>query len=403
MSADAAADARPELPGAPAWTARRETLDLLLHSGTFIVGIVVIAFWTVCALLGTHITPQDPLGQSSDILQGPSGDHWFGTDTFGRDVFSRVIAGAQSIMLVAPFATVLGVIVGTSVALVIGYYGGLIDEIAGRVIEANLAIPGIIVTILIIVALGTTRLTIAIVVALGFSALIARTIRVAVMAERNLDYVQAARLRGAGTRYIMFVEILPNITGPIVVEATVRLGYAIFAIASLRSSASACSRHRPTGHCKSQTTTPFCCPARTGGRCSSPLWRSPLSSSPSTWSPTLSPRSWGDEHGAAERSAPALELIDLEVAYRVRGRSKKVLRGVSLSIAPGSPTASSANPAAARRRLRSRPFTTCRATATSRAAGCAWTARIPMPCPGAAASNSTARPSPWSTRAPVRQ
>lgn len=221
------------MPGAPAWTARRETLDLLLHSRTFVVGIVVIAFWTICALLGTHITPQDPLGQSSDILQGPSGDHWFGTDTFGRDVFSRVIAGAQSIMLVAPFATVLGVVVGTSVALVIGYYGGLVDEIAGRVIEANLAIPGIIVTILIIVALGTTRLTIAIVVALGFSALIARTIRVAVMAERNLDYVQAARLRGAGTRYIMFVEILPNITGPIVVEATVRLGYAIFAIASL--------------------------------------------------------------------------------------------------------------------------------------------------------------------------
>ena len=115
----------------------------------------------------------------------------------------------------------------------IGYYGGLIDEITGRLIEASFAIPGIIISILIVLAFGTTRLAIVCVVAFGFSTIIARTIRVAVQAERNLDYVTAARLRGARAPYIMFVEILPNIVGPIVVEATVRLGYAIFAIATL--------------------------------------------------------------------------------------------------------------------------------------------------------------------------
>ena len=213
--------------------ARRETLRLLLRSPTFVAGMVVVVFWTVIALLGSHITPQDPLSPSPDLLKGPGSGHWFGTDALGRDVFSRVFAGAQSIVELAPMATGLAVVAGTSLALVIGYYGGLIDEITGRLIEASFAIPGIIISILIVLAFGTTRLAIVCVVAFGFSTIIARTIRVAVQAERNLDYVTAARLRGARAPYIMFVEILPNIVGPIVVEATVRLGYAIFAIATL--------------------------------------------------------------------------------------------------------------------------------------------------------------------------
>jgi peptide/nickel transport system permease protein len=213
--------------------ARRETLHLLLRSPTFVCGMLVILFWTACAVLGSHITPQDPLVQSADLLKGPSGAHWFGTDPFGRDVFSRVIAGAQSIMTIAPIATILSVVLGTSLALVIGYYGGLVDEIACRVIEANFAIPGIILTTLIVAAFGYTLVTMVCVVALFFSVIIARTLRAAVLAERNLDYVKAAQLRGDGALHIMFVEILPNIFGPLVVEATLRLGYSIFLIASL--------------------------------------------------------------------------------------------------------------------------------------------------------------------------
>jgi peptide/nickel transport system permease protein len=233
VTTEAAVEPQPGLAARELRIARRETLRLLLRSPTFVAGMVVVVFWSVIALLGSYITPQDPLLPSAKLLNAPGSGHWFGTDALGRDVLSRVMAGAQSIVELAPMATGLAVVAGTSLALVIGYYGGLIDEIIGRLIEASFAIPGIIISILIVLAFGTTRLAIVCVVAFGFSTIIARTIRVAVQAERNLDYVKAARLRGARGPYIMFVEILPNIVGPIVVEATVRLGYAIFAIATL--------------------------------------------------------------------------------------------------------------------------------------------------------------------------
>jgi peptide/nickel transport system permease protein len=217
----------------PTVVARRETLSQLLHSPTFVSGILVIVFWSVCAAFATQLAPQDPLAQSSSILAGPSGAHWFGTDQFGRDVFSRVIAGAQSIMTIAPTATLLSVVVGTSLALVIGYFGGLVDDIVCRVIEANFAIPGIILTMLMVAAFGYSMVTVVCVVVYSFSIIIARTLRAAVLAERDRDYVKAAKLRGDGALRIMFVEILPNIVGPLVVEATLRLGYSIFLIASL--------------------------------------------------------------------------------------------------------------------------------------------------------------------------
>ncbi len=216
-----------------AQVARRETLHRLVRSPTFVFGILVVLFWTVCALFSAHLVPEDPLAQSTNVLSGPSSAHWFGTDQLGRDVFSRVIAGARSIMTIAPVATVLSVIVGTSVALVIGYHGGLVDEVVCRLIEASFAVPGIILTVLLVISFGSSSLTIVSIVVLSFSFIIARTIRVAVLAERQLDYVKAAHLRGDGALYIMFVEILPNITGPVIVEATLRLGYAVFLIASL--------------------------------------------------------------------------------------------------------------------------------------------------------------------------
>jgi peptide/nickel transport system permease protein len=229
----AAAELAVAAPAAELRLARRETLAQLRRSPTFVAGIAVVVFWVVCAVFGTHLAPHDPLAQSSDLLSPPSSAHWFGTDGLGRDVFSRVIAGAQSVMTIAPIATALSLVVGTVLALVIGFHGGLVDEVAGRVIEASLAIPGIIITVFIVVAIGSSTWTIALVVAIGFTAIITRTIRVAVLGERNLDYVKAAQLRGASSPYIMFVEIFPNIVGPVIVEGTVRLGYAIFAIASL--------------------------------------------------------------------------------------------------------------------------------------------------------------------------
>jgi peptide/nickel transport system permease protein len=213
--------------------ARRETLRGLARSKTFVVGAVVVGFWVFWAIVGSHLTPQDPLNPSADILARPGSAHWLGTDTLGRDVFSRVLAGATSVMKVAPLATLLGVAGGTALGLMMGYLRGFVDDVLGRVIDAVLALPLIVLAVTAIVALGPSNGTLIVVIGAVFTPLVARTVRAAVLAERDLDYVPAARLRGERAPYIMFVEILPNVMGPIIVEATVRLGYAIFAVAGL--------------------------------------------------------------------------------------------------------------------------------------------------------------------------
>jgi peptide/nickel transport system permease protein len=214
--------------------ARYERLRLLLTSWTFMSGLIIVLFWGGCALFGSALVPQDPFnGDLLNTLAAPSADNWFGTDQLGRDVFSRVIVGARDILTVAPLATILGTILGTTLGLITGYFRGLIDESIGRLIDAVLALPLVIIALMALVALGTSNTTVIIVIGVFFAPIIARTVRSAVLSERELDYVAAAQLRGENAFYIMFAEILPNIIPPILVESTVRLGYAIFTVATL--------------------------------------------------------------------------------------------------------------------------------------------------------------------------
>jgi peptide/nickel transport system permease protein len=213
---------------------RRERLRLVLRSRTFLTGAVIVAFWILCALVGSAVVPDDPY--ADDILnklQPPSSEHWFGTDRLGRDVFSRVIVGARDILVVAPLAALLGTVLGTALGLVTGYYRGLTDDVIMRVVDAFLAIPVVILGLLALTALGPSRLTVILVIGIVFTPIIARTVRAAVLSERELDYVEAARLRNERAPYILGGEILPNVLGPVLVEFTVRLGFAIFTIATL--------------------------------------------------------------------------------------------------------------------------------------------------------------------------
>lgn len=213
---------------------RGEFARQLVRSKTFIVGAVIVAFWVLSAIFGQALTPQDPYAQSLLITnQAPSGAHWFGTDQLGRDIFARVIAGSRDILIVAPLATLLGTALGTTLGLATGYFRGAVDDIISRFIEAFLALPLVVTALLIVTALGRSDTTLVIVIGVVFTPLIARTVRAAVLLERELDYVPGARLRGERAPYIMFVEILPNVLPPILVEFTVRLGYAIFTIATL--------------------------------------------------------------------------------------------------------------------------------------------------------------------------
>ncbi len=220
------------VPVAARKTKRFERLTLLLGYPTFLVGIAILLFWIGCAVFGRFVV--DPLGD--DILNSltpPSAQHWFGTDELGRDMFARVIAGAQDILVVAPLATLLGIGLGTALGLVMGFFPGPVDDILSRIVEAVLALPLLILALLALTALGASNATVVLAIGLSFMPIVARTVRSAVMTERNLDYVAAARLRGENALYLMGVEILPNILPPIVVELTVRLGYAIFTVATL--------------------------------------------------------------------------------------------------------------------------------------------------------------------------
>jgi len=212
----------------------RRNLYRIIGSYTFIIGAAIVLFWVLCAIFGRMLVPFDPFADDMlNSLSPPSTEHWFGTDQLGRDVFSRVIAGARDILTIAPLATLISAVVGTALGLVMGYFGGVVDEVTSRIVDAVLALPTVIVALLALTALGTSIVAVLFVIGFTFAPIIARTVRASVLTERGLDYVSAAKLRRESSLYIMFVEILPNIIPPIVVETTVRLGYAIFTVATL--------------------------------------------------------------------------------------------------------------------------------------------------------------------------
>jgi peptide/nickel transport system permease protein len=197
--------------------------SLLLRKPTFGIGAAIVVFWIVCAIFGHAIAPDNPLAQQLLATNaGPSGAHWFGTDQLARDI-----------LVITPLATIIGTVAGTALGLAMGYFGGAFDLIAGRIVEAVLALPSFIIAFLFLAAVGPSTTTVTVVIGLVFTPLIARTVRAAVLSERHLDYLSAARLLGERPGRIMFSEILPNVVPAILVEFTVRLGYAIFTVATL--------------------------------------------------------------------------------------------------------------------------------------------------------------------------
>jgi peptide/nickel transport system permease protein len=188
----------------------------------------------LCAILGGLIAPHDPLATDPlNALAGPSADHWFGTDRLGRDTFARVMVGGREILLVAPAAALLATVVGTVLGLTAGYLRGAVDDVLSRLFEAGLALPVVVFGTAVLAAVGSSRPAIIVAVAVPLSPIVARSVRAAVLAERELEYIEAARARAEGTAYVMFREVLPNVRAVVLVEFVVRLAYAVFAVATL--------------------------------------------------------------------------------------------------------------------------------------------------------------------------
>lgn len=195
-----------------------------------IVGLAaaILAAVVVAALLAPWVAPYDPQTSTlSDSLVGPSADHWFGADQLGRDVFSRVVFGARIALLAAIEATAIAVVVGIPFGLVIGFRGGRTDLVAMRVIDGISSIPGVVLAIALIAALGTGLSRSMLAVGLVFSMVMARLARGQVLAERERQYVDGARVVGVSGGRMLFGHILPNAAPALIVQATLVFSAAI--------------------------------------------------------------------------------------------------------------------------------------------------------------------------------
>jgi peptide/nickel transport system permease protein len=213
---------------------RTSAAGRLVRSPLGLAGTVILGVVGLLVALGPELAPYDPQAfHMRHRLEGPSAAFWFGTDNFGRDVFSRVLAGARSTVMFGVVATALGTGVGTLIGLLSGYAGGRMDETIMRAVDALLAIPNLLLTLLIVTALGASTTNAVLAVGLAFAPGMARIARSVTLSVRTRDFVAAALARGEGAGYIMLREILPNVAAPVIVEGSIRVAFAIMLGATL--------------------------------------------------------------------------------------------------------------------------------------------------------------------------
>lgn len=224
-----------------------EGISIVFASKTAVVGLIIILFWVFVAIFAPLLTPYGPTDQDYTAQnQLPSAAHPLGTDSLGRDIWSRLIYGARVVLVILPvsenfwlpggtalWGVILGLIVGCTLGLMGGYLGGWIDEVVMRLLDAMMAFPVILLYMIIIAAVGASATNVVLAIAIVGTPGIARLVRSLALDIRTRDYIRAAELRGENPWYIMFVEILPNARGPIIIDAMLRVGYAIFAMGTL--------------------------------------------------------------------------------------------------------------------------------------------------------------------------
>jgi len=216
-------------------------------SKTAMVGLFLVSFWVFVAIFAPLLTPYGPLELDwKHPNTGPSSEHILGTDELGRDLWSRLIYGARVVLVLMPitdsfwipggtaiWGVIVALLVGTTLGLLSGYHGGWIDEITMRLLDAMMAVPIILLYMIIMAALGASAINVVLAMTIVGTPGIARLVRSLTLDIRTREYIRAAETRGESAWYIMFTEILPNARGPIIVDAMLRVGYAIFAMGTL--------------------------------------------------------------------------------------------------------------------------------------------------------------------------
>ncbi|MBU5466028.1 ABC transporter permease [Virgibacillus sp. MSJ-26] len=199
-----------------------------------LVGGFLILFFIVVALIGPYFTPYQP--DTTDVvnkLQPPTADHWFGTDHHGRDIFSRIIHGMSITLYVGFFSVILGATAGVVLGIIAGYYGGRIDAFIMRCMDVLLAFPGILLALAIVSVLGGSLQNVIIAVAVFSIPVFARIVRGSTLETRKLEYIDAIKALGASDFRIIFKHILPNVSSPIIVQATLNIATAVLTASGL--------------------------------------------------------------------------------------------------------------------------------------------------------------------------
>ncbi len=227
---------RPTLNPAPTRALRSlaDILKQLARRPISLLGLLIVIVFILMAIFGPMLAPY----RYDKVISGaarhaPSAEYIFGADRLGRDVFSRVLWGARDIIGLPVLTTALCVIFGTCIGLFTGYYGGWIDELISRAMDALLAIPALVLALVMLGTIGPSQAGIVIVIVVLYTPIVARVVRSATLSIRSYGFIEAAKLRGESTFYIMFREILPGVLPALAVEGALRFSYAIFLTASL--------------------------------------------------------------------------------------------------------------------------------------------------------------------------
>ena len=208
-------------------------MRLLRHPSAF-VGTLLFVVFLILAAIGPLIAPYGFKEQNiEDRLKPPSADHLFGTDQYGRDVLSRILVGTRGVFLLGGTGTILAALVGISIGLFSGYYGGLWDEIVMRVLEIFLSFPSLLLALVLLSTIGPSTFNLILVIVILYVPILARVTRSMVLDLKTKEFVEAAKIRGERDLYVLFREILPNAMAPLLVEASMRFSYSIFLVASL--------------------------------------------------------------------------------------------------------------------------------------------------------------------------
>ncbi len=225
----------------------KDGMKILFSSRTAMVGLFLVMFWVICAVFAPILSPYGPMDQDWKAPNAnPSWSHPLGTDELGRDLWSRLIHGARVVLVALPvsedlwlpggtaiWGVLASLLAGASLGLISGYKGGWLDEIVMRLLDAMMSIPIILLYLIIVAAIGASAVNVVLAIAIVGTPGIARLVRGLTLDIRTRDYIRAAETRGESAWYIMFVEILPNARGPIIIDAMLRVGYAIFAMGTL--------------------------------------------------------------------------------------------------------------------------------------------------------------------------